>query len=206
VERKEGEEAGPEDEGSSGVVPPEPAAWEEFISKQSASLTVYFYLSTCLSVCLSVCLSTSSYHPSISLLIFFFRETGFLKVALAVLELAMPTSLASNLQRSACLYHWNAGIKGVHTHIQLPFHFLKKHNEELFIGRCLSQGFYSCTSIMTKKQVREERVCSAYTSILLFITNEVRTGTQAGQGAGADAEAMEGWMFLTGLFPLAGLA
>ena len=35
---------------------------------------------------------------------------------------------------------------------------------------CLSQGFYSCTNIMTKKQVGEERVYSAYTSILLFIT------------------------------------
>jgi hypothetical protein len=44
---------------------------------------------------------------------------------------------------------------------------------------------------MTKKQVGEERVYSAYTSILLFITKEVRTGTQAGQEAGADAEAME---------------
>jgi hypothetical protein len=56
---------------------------------------------------------------------------------------------------------------------------------------------------MTKKQVGEERVYSAYTSILLFITKEVRTGTQAGQEAGADAEAMEGWMFLTGLLALA---
>jgi hypothetical protein len=45
---------------------------------------------------------------------------------------------------------------------------------------CLSQGFYSCSNIMTKKQVGEERVYSAYTSILLFITKEVRTGTQAG--------------------------
>jgi hypothetical protein len=44
---------------------------------------------------------------------------------------------------------------------------------------------------MTKKQVGEERVYSAYTSILLFITKEVSTGTQAGQKAGADAEAME---------------
>jgi hypothetical protein len=44
---------------------------------------------------------------------------------------------------------------------------------------------------MTKKQVGEERVYSAYTSTLLFITKEVRTGTQTGQGAGADAEAME---------------
>ena len=43
---------------------------------------------------------------------------------------------------------------------------------------------------MTKKQVGEERVYSAYTFILLFITKEVRTGTQAGQKAGADAEAM----------------
>jgi hypothetical protein len=38
------------------------------------------------------------------------------------------------------------------------------------VGECLSQGFYSCTNITTKKQVGEERVYSAYTSILLFIT------------------------------------
>jgi hypothetical protein len=38
------------------------------------------------------------------------------------------------------------------------------------VGWCLSQGFYSCTNIMTKKQVGEERVYSAYTSTLLFIT------------------------------------
>jgi hypothetical protein len=44
---------------------------------------------------------------------------------------------------------------------------------------------------MTKKQVGEERVYLAYTSMLLFITKEVRTGTQAGQEAGSDAEAME---------------
>jgi hypothetical protein len=49
---------------------------------------------------------------------------------------------------------------------------------------------------MTKKQVGEERVYSAYTSILLFITKEVRTGTQAGHKAGADAEAMEGCSLL----------
>jgi hypothetical protein len=39
---------------------------------------------------------------------------------------------------------------------------------------CLSQGFYSCTNIMTKKQVGEERVYSAYTSRLLFITKGSR--------------------------------
>jgi hypothetical protein len=36
-------------------------------------------------------------------------------------------------------------------------------------------------NIMTMKQIGEERVYSAYTSLLLFITKEVRTGTQAGQ-------------------------
>jgi hypothetical protein len=45
---------------------------------------------------------------------------------------------------------------------------------------------------MTKQQVGEERVYLAYNSMLLFITKEVRTGTQAGQEAGADAEATEG--------------
>jgi hypothetical protein len=64
------------------------------------------------------------------------------------------------------------------------------------LSMCLSQGFYSCTNIMTKKQVGEERVYLAYSSILLFITKEVRTGTQAGQEAGADAEAMEGCSLL----------
>ena len=52
---------------------------------------------------------------------------------------------------------------------------------------------------MTKKQVGEERVYSAYTSTLLFITKGI--GTQASQEAGADAEAMEG-MLLTGLLSL----
>jgi hypothetical protein len=59
------------------------------------------------------------------------------------------------------------------------------------VHSCFSRGFYSCTNIMTKRQVGEEKVYSAYTFILLFITKEVRTGTQAGQKAGADAEAME---------------
>jgi hypothetical protein len=48
---------------------------------------------------------------------------------------------------------------------------------------------------MLKKQVGEERVYLAYTFILQFITKEVRTGTQAGQEAGADAEDMEGYSY-----------
>ena len=50
--------------------------------------------------------------------------------------------------------------------------------------------------MMTKKKIGEERVYSTYTSTLLFITKDVRTGTQAGQEAGADAEAMEGCSLL----------
>jgi hypothetical protein len=37
---------------------------------------------------------------------------------------------------------------------------------------------------MTKKQVGEERVYSAYTATLLFITKEVSTGTHTGQELG----------------------
>jgi hypothetical protein len=58
---------------------------------------------------------------------------------------------------------------------------------------------------MTKKQVGEERVYSAYTSTLLFITKEVRTGTQTGQEAGADAEAWRDalyWLASHGLLSL----
>jgi hypothetical protein len=40
----------------------------------------------------------------------------------------------------------------------------------LLVTGCLSQGFYSCTNIMTMKQVGQERVYSAYTSTLLLIT------------------------------------
>jgi hypothetical protein len=53
------------------------------------------------------------------------------------------------------------------------------------VQACLSQGFYSCTNIMTKKQAGEERVYSAYTSILLFITkgsqdwNSSRSGSRS---------------------------
>jgi hypothetical protein len=53
------------------------------------------------------------------------------------------------------------------------------------LTECLSQGFYSCTNIMTKKQVGEERVYSAYTSMLLFVTkggqdwNSSRSGSRS---------------------------
>jgi len=53
---------------------------------------------------------------------------------------------------------------------------------------------------MTKKKVGEERVYSAYTSTLRSSPKEVKTGTQAAQEAGADAEAMKG-CFLLACFP-----
>jgi hypothetical protein len=74
------------------------------------------------------------------------------------------------------------------------------HSVSLKLPNCLSQGFYSCANIIAKKQVGEERVYSAYTSTLLFITKEVRAGTQAGHEAGADAETMEG-CYLLACFP-----
>ena len=69
----------------------------------------------------------------------------------------------------------------------------------LWLGSCHSQGFYSWTKHHDQEAFGEERVYSAYTSILLvpmFIIKGVRTGTQAGQKAKADAEALEGCSLL----------
>jgi hypothetical protein len=87
--------------------------------------------------------------------------------------------------------------------------FLKKHYvvfQNIQLPTVLVRVSIPAQNIMTKKRVGEERVYSAYTSILLFITKEVRTGTQARQEAGADAEAMEGGGLLACLPWLAQLA
>jgi hypothetical protein len=71
-----------------------------------------------------------------------------------------------------------------------------------WFAQCLSQGFYSCTNIMTKKQVGEERVYSAYTSILLFINK----GSQDWNSSRSESRSWcrgHGGMFFTGLLPLA---
>jgi hypothetical protein len=49
---------------------------------------------------------------------------------------------------------------------------------------------------MTKKQVGEERVYSLTLPHCCSSPKEVRTGTQTGQEAGADAEATEGCSLL----------
>jgi hypothetical protein len=54
---------------------------------------------------------------------------------------------------------------------------------------------------MTKKKVGEERVYSAYTFMLLFITKESQDWNSS--RSGADAEAMEGCSFLACLSWLA---
>ena len=61
---------------------------------------------------------------------------------------------------------------------------------------CLSQGFYSCTNIMTKKHLGRKGFIQLTLPHCCSSPKEVRTGTQAGQEAGADAEAMEGYSLL----------
>jgi hypothetical protein len=63
---------------------------------------------------------------------------------------------------------------------------------------CLSQAFYSCTNIMTKKQVGEERVYSAYTSILLLITKGSQDWNSSRSGSRSWCRG-HGGMFFTGL-------
>jgi hypothetical protein len=67
---------------------------------------------------------------------------------------------------------------------------------------CLSQGFYSCTNIVTNKQAGEERVYSAYTSTLLFITKGSQDWNSNRSGSRSWCRGHRG-MFFTGLLPLA---
>ena len=67
---------------------------------------------------------------------------------------------------------------------------------------CLSQGFYSCTNIITKKQVGEERVYSAYISTLLFITERSQEWNSSRSGSRSWCRG-HGGIFFTGLLLLA---
>ena len=68
--------------------------------------------------------------------------------------------------------------------------------QESKVARCLSQGFYSWTNTMTKKQVGRKEFIELTLPYSCSSPKEVRTGTQAGQEAGADAEATEGCYLL----------
>jgi hypothetical protein len=84
--------------------------------------------------------------------------------------------------------------------MHLPFLIKKKKTKPKTQGNCLSQGFYSCTNIMTKKQLGRKGFFQLTLPHCCSSSKEVRTGTQAGQEAGAHAEAMEGW-YLLACFP-----
>jgi hypothetical protein len=71
-----------------------------------------------------------------------------------------------------------------------------------YVYDCLSQGFYSCTNIMTKKQVGEERVYLAYTFILLFISKGSQDWNSSRSGSRSWCRG-HGGMFFTGLPHLA---
>jgi hypothetical protein len=76
----------------------------------------------------------------------------------------------------------------------------KREKNERWQWGCLSQGFYSCTNIMTKKQLGRKGFIHLTLPYCCSSPKEVRTGTQVGQKAGADTEAMEG-CFLLACFP-----
>ena len=60
------------------------------------------------------------------------------------------------------------------------------------LGCCLSQGFYSWT-----EHHDHEAIWGGRRDLLAYITKEVRSGTQTGQEAEGDAEAMEGCSLLS---------
>jgi hypothetical protein len=76
------------------------------------------------------------------------------------------------------------------------------HNYNTRVTRCCSQGFYPCTNSMTKMHAGEERVYTAYTSMLLFITKGCQDWNSSRSESGSWCRG-RGGMFLTGLLPLA---
>jgi hypothetical protein len=72
--------------------------------------------------------------------------------------------------------------------------------QEGFIWNCLSQCFYSCTNIIERRKLGRKGFVQLTLPYCCSSPKDVRTGTQAGQEAGADAEAMEG-CFLLACFP-----
>jgi hypothetical protein len=58
-------------------------------------------------------------------------------------------------------------------------------SEDFREPKCLSFGFYWCEkTLWPKSKLSSKGIYLAYTSILLFITEEIRTGGQAGQDPG----------------------
>jgi hypothetical protein len=97
--------------------------------------------------------------------------------------------------------HEKAGWLGALIVMELMVWLLHPSSQETGQGLCLSQGFYSCTNIMTKKQVGEERVYSAYISTLLFITERSQDWNSSRSGSRSWCRG-HGGMFFTGLLSL----
>jgi hypothetical protein len=76
------------------------------------------------------------------------------------------------------------------------FQSVVDQNGVILDAYCLSQGFYSCTNITTKKQLGRKGFTLLTLPYCCSSPKEVRTGTQPDQEAGADAEAMEGYSLL----------
>jgi hypothetical protein len=90
-----------------------------------------------------------------------------------------------------CLFVFEVLNTGFHEISKSSTHFLP-------ILHYLSQGFYSWTKHHEQKQVGEERVYSAYTSILMFITK----GSQNWNSSRSESRSWcrgHGRMFFTGL-------
>jgi hypothetical protein len=76
------------------------------------------------------------------------------------------------------------------------------HGQNIDLSKCLSQGFYSCTNIMTKKHLGRKGFYSAYSSALLFITKGSQDWNSSRSGSRSWCRG-HGGMFLTGLLHLA---
>jgi hypothetical protein len=76
---------------------------------------------------------------------------------------------------TALLVGFQAGVTTLEISLVVP--------QKIGHSTCLSQGFYSCTNIMTKKQFGEESVYSAYISTLLFITKGIQDWNSSRSGS-----------------------
>ena len=96
------------------------------------------------------------------------------------------------------IYYWNTVLLNKDNHILIR----NLHVQLEVIILFLTPGFYSCTNIMTKKQVGEEMLYSAHTSTQLFITKGSKQWNSSRSGSRSRCRG-HGEMFLTGLLPLA---
>ena len=105
--------------------------------------------------------------------------------------------------RNHATFHkqWNKSYHGKHS---CPTSFCSQSQciSQYSVTWCLSQGFYSSQTSRTRSKLGRKGIIGPTFPHCCSSPKEVRTGTQAGQEAGADAEVMEG-CYLLSCFPLA---